>query len=102
MDRIQFIDNIRHNDENNINIIKDFFEQYMLLYDLTEKNAYNVTIMSIDNINGEFKLEFKTEEEANSIINNFRPTMTAYNKLFSISYTKIDLLNLIIYIKQVS
>lgn len=100
MDRVQFLHKIHHKDENNINIIKDFFEQYMLLYDIT--NVCNVTIISVNNINGEFRLDFKTGNEADNVINNFRPTMSAYNKLFSINYNRIDELGLIIYIKQVS
>lgn len=99
MDRVQFLQEIHHNDENNISIIRDFFEQYMLLYDLTEKNVYNATVVSLNNDNGEFRIDFKTENDMNRVINNFEPSMIAYRKMFSISFNKISDLSIVLYIR---
>lgn len=87
MNRVEFLQKIYvDNDVGNINIIKDFFEQYMLIYDLTQNFLNKVEIVHLDDRNGQFRLWFNTEDELYNLFCNMptKQQIKFYSKVFRV------------------
>lgn len=89
MNRVEFLQKIYDdNDVGDINIIKDFFEQYMLLYDLTQRFPYKVEILHLNDKSGEFRLIFNSQDDLNNLLSKItirQQQVEFYNKLFFVN-----------------
>lgn len=78
MNREQFLHSIKSSDIESSDIVINFFDQYMLLYDLID-NVNNVSIISSDKSNISFRLDFDDEQS----------NITMRNKLINLQYVTI-------------
>lgn len=105
MDRVQFLNVINVPEgSDSASVINSFFDQYMVLYNMTG-NQYNVVAINILNadfqkLSIQFRVEFRDEEDANRIQDTFQSVVDIYDKKFVVEYYRQNMYNMIITINR--
>ncbi len=94
MDRIEFLNSIKYNTDLNqevINILIGFFDQYMVLYNLIE-NVINISMIGTTNNSINFLLTYSDTDSASKALNKINSIniFNAYNKVFYIQAQSHD------------
>lgn len=88
MNRVEFIQSIK--DLNNETLLTNFFDQYMILYDLIEK-VDDIKVIQSDQVSVSFQLYFTDAYKLQSIVEKLKSQsmLMMYEKYYSISYSDI-------------
>src|SRR5574344_1624975 len=91
MDREQFLHSIKSNDMEVSDIVVNFFDQYMLLYDLVD-SVISTSIISSDKSTISFQLDLADEQSAIVLRNKLAaiPAATIFDSLYNIFFEVIS------------
>ena len=88
MDREQFLHSIKSDNLEAKDIVVNFFDQYMLLYDLID-TVKDTTIINSNKSSISFQLDFSNDESVIKLCEKIEayPVVTIFNSVFNISYS---------------
>lgn len=103
MDRLEFV-HLLSNRSNNIeakDIIVNFFDQYMIMYDLLN-GVDDIFIVSTDNFNISFQMLFNDADDAESLVNYLSNIgiIKVYESVYSINCNRINEYTVIVSISR--
>ena len=101
MDREQFLHSIKSDNLEAKDIVVNFFDQYMLLYDLVD-TVKDTTIISSNESSILFQLDFSNNESVNTLCGKIdaSPIVNIFSSLFNISYSNKTTQSVIINIQR--
>lgn len=101
MDREQFLHSIKSDNLVVKDIVVNFFDQYMLLYDLVD-TVKDTTIISSNESSISFQLDFSNNESVNTLCKKIEacPIVTIFGSFFNISYSNKTTQSVIINIQR--
>lgn len=90
MDRVEFIKSIKDPNGNKENLLVNFFDHYMILYDLIEK-VDDIEVTNSDNTSVSFQLYYSNTETMNKLIEKLKAQsmLMIFEKYYNISYSDI-------------
>lgn len=91
MDREQFLHSIKSSDMEVSDIVVNFFDQYMLLYDLVD-SVISTSIISSDKSTISFRLDLADEESVTTLRNKLAniPATTIFDSFYNIFFEVVS------------
>ena len=91
MDREQFLHSIKSDNMEVSDIVVNFFDQYMLLYDLID-SVINTSIISSDQSTISFQLDLADEESTTTLRNKLAaiPAATIFDSFYNIFFEVVS------------
>ena len=99
MNRIEFLNSIVR--DNNTDMIVEFFDQHMLLYDLLDTVKY-ISVVDSSHMRISFQLDYEDDTAVPALTQKLSGigNVIIYNKLMCVSYSEISSRSIIITIQQ--
>ena len=90
MDRVEFINSIKDPNGNKENLLLNFFDHYMILYELIEK-VDDIEVVNSDNTSVSFQLKFSDPMILNKTVEKLKTQsmLMIFEKYYNISYSDI-------------